>query len=249
MFIYFLTKSLIMKNLILGLIFLPICLFCQSDNDPTLFEVINIEVKPGQEKAFEAAVKAHNKKFHPEGIYAAHLYSNLNGPNGGKYTWIMGPTTFTALDSRPGEGAHDDDWKNVTAVSQETDSPRYWSSDAKLSHRVVNAANTKSLIWIYDIKPNQEARWSELIAKVKKVYDEKRPTESFGVSWNEFSDTKAGNDVAIIFSFDKWSWMDRKSNFIKDFEEVFGAGSWHTFLNAMAETVDGRVDWLRTKVD
>jgi len=43
--------------------------------------------------------------------------------------------------------------------------------------------------------------------------------------------------------------MDRKSNFGKEYEEVHGEGSWHTFLNAFSETVEGRVDWLRERVN
>jgi hypothetical protein len=209
-----------------------------------------MKVKNSNVDAFEAAVKAHNEKFHSAAPYVAELHYNVNGPNGGTYTWIMGPTSYTAMDTRPGEGAHDDDWdNNVTKHVEYMYPPSYWSGDSKLSSIVANAKNSKRLIWMYDIKKGQRARWSELVGKVAKVYREKRPEQTFIVGWNEFVDTKAGNDAVMIFPFDKWAWMDNRSNFSKDFEAVHGSGSWHNFLNEIPETVEGRVDWVRTKVE
>jgi hypothetical protein len=239
-----------MKKLLFILLCLPLMLFSQEEIQTNLFEVVNVHVKPGQQKAFEAAVKSHDMQFHPEGgVYRARLFYNLNGPNGGTYSWIMGPTNWTALDTRPGEGAHDTDWDKVTAFVESFESPTYWTYSDKLSQSIEGVSPQKRLIWMYDLKQGQGARWSELVGKVKEVYAAKRPTESFWVVWNEFADTKAGMDVAIIFAFDNWGWMDRNSNFGKDFEEVHGAGSWHNFLNEFSDTVDGRVDWLRSRVD
>jgi hypothetical protein len=225
-------------------------LFGQDEKPPNLWETINITVKPGHEEAFEAAVKAHNTKFHAEdGLYRAELGYNINGPHGGTYTWLMGPTSYTAMDSRPGKGDHDQDWKNVGAHVEKYGSPEYWSHSVKLSHFVEGQTNSKRLIWLYDIRKGQATRWAELVGKVKEVYSKKRPTENFLVVWNDFADTKAGRDAAVIFPFDKYAWMDRQSNFSKDYEEVHGAGTWHNFLNEFNDTIDGRVDWLREMID
>jgi hypothetical protein len=238
-----------MKNLLFVLLFLPLIAFGQ-EQPQDLFETVNIHVKKGQEKALEAAVKAHNAKFHPEdGNFHARLFYNINGPSGGTYSWIMGPTSWTAMDSRPTDGDHDADWKKVTALVDKFDSPHYWKYSPKLSSDGGNASPAKRLIWIYDIKRGQAKRWSELVGKVKQVYAEKRPTEPFWVLWNEFGDSKAGMDAAFIFAFDNWSWMDRQSKFSKDFEEVHGEGSWFHFMNEFRETVDGRVDFIRERID
>ena len=240
-----------MKKLLLLLFCIPICLFGQGETpSANLYVVVNMTVDNANADAFEAAVKAHNEKFHAAAPYAAELYYNINGPNGGSYTWIMGPTSYTAMDTRPGEGAHDDDWdNNVTKHVESMSPPGYWSGDAKLSIMVADAKYSKRMIWLYDIKRGQGARWSELVGKVAKVYKEKRPDESFIVGRNDFANTKEGNDAVIIFPFDKWAWMDRQSKFSADFEAVHGAGSWHNFLNEFAATVDGRVDWVRTQID
>ncbi len=239
-----------MKKLLFVLLCVPMIAFSQGETQPNLFEVVNIHVKKGQEKAFEAAVKAHNTQFHPKGgQYHARLFSNLNGPNGGTYAWVMGPTSWTAMDSRPAEGSHDADWAKVQALVDKFESPTYWSFSNELSQVNENISPSKRLIWMYDIKRGQSARWSELVGKVKKVYEAKRPTEPFWVLWNEFSDTGAGMDAAIIFAFDNWSWMDRKNNFGKEYEEVFGEGTWRHFLNEFNETIEGRVDWMRSRID
>ncbi|MBK7427323.1 MAG: hypothetical protein IPI60_10010 [Saprospiraceae bacterium] len=239
-----------MKNLLFILICIPLIAFSQKETQPDLYEVINIHVKKGQVDAFEAAVKAHNAKFHPkDGQYHARLFSNLNGPNGGTYAWIMGPTSWTAMDNRPSKGDHDTDWAKVEALVEKFESPSYWKFSHELSQVIDNISPPKRLIWMYDIKRGQTARWSGLVEKVKKVYEVKRPTEPFWVTLNEFSDTGAGMDASIIFAFDNWSWMDRKSNFAKDFEEVHGEGTWHNFMNEFNDTIEGRVDWLRNRID
>lgn len=234
-----------MKKLLFILLCLPLFLFGQNEKAPTLYEVVNIKVNAGQEDDFEAAVKDHNKKFHNEGLYNARVAYNINGPMGGTYSWIMGPTSYTAMDNRPGKGAHDNDWKTVDKYVEKYSSPSYWSLDTKLTQYVENKTNVKRLIWMYDIKKGERSRWSDLVGKIKEVYEKKRADETFIVVWNEFANTKAGQDAAIIFSFDKWSWLDRKSNFSKDYEDVHGMGSWHNFLNEFSSIVDGRVDWMR----
>ena len=239
-----------MKNLLIALLCFPILAFCQEDVQTNLYETVNIRVKPGQEKAFEAAVKAHNMKYHPkDGNYHGRLFYNVNGPNGGTYSWIMGPTNWTAMDNRPSNDAHEADWDKVVALVDKFESPSYWGFSQELSNVIENVSPPKRLIWMYDIKKGKSAQWAELVEKVKKVYETKRPTEHFWVLWNEFANTDAGMDAVIIFAFDKWSWLDRKSNFSKEFEEVHGEGTWHNFLNAFNETVHGRVDWLRERID
>ncbi|MFT4537094.1 MAG: hypothetical protein ACI9P5_004475 [Saprospiraceae bacterium] len=242
-------KPKTMKNILFFLLLLPFALFSQDAPKTDLFVVLTLDVKNGMEDAFEAAVKAHNTEFHAVAPYTAKLYYNINGPSGGMYSWIMGPMNYTAMDTRPKTDAHDDDWDKVTAMTNSVSSPSYWSMSSKLSQEVVGAPDSKRIIWMYDIKSGQSARWAELVGKVKKVYTEKRPQESIIVAWNEFENTKVGNDVVIIFPFGKWSWMDRESTFGGEFEEVHGPGSWHNFLNDFNSTINGRTDWLRTTIE
>ncbi len=239
-----------MKKILSLILLFPFLLYGQSSQELGLFEVVNLKIKMGQEKAFEAAVKSHNMEYHKDGTpYKAVLFYIVNGPNGGGYSWVMGPTNFAAMDTRPTEGAHDEDWAKVASYIESADSPKYWSRDFDLSFTGTNTSGNKSLVWIYDITTGKYKRWSELVSQVREVYEQKRPDESFLVFWNEFSDTKAGQDVAIVFPFEKWAWLDRDANFGKDFEAVHGENTWDNFLDEMRECFDGRTDFLRERID
>ena len=243
-----------MKQMLIILLMFPFLIFGQNTSEPGLYEVVYLKVKPGQEKAFEAAVKKHNLEYHKDGtIHHADLRYVINGPYGGHYSWIMGPTNFTAMDTRPGKGSHDEDWQNVVQYVESNTNPTYWSTDWELSFQGTNVSNgattSKSLIWIYDLKEGRSQKFSALVTQVKKVYQAKRPNESLFVYWNEFSDTKAGKDVAVVFPFNKYAWLDRSPTFKGQFEAVHGAGTYDLFLSEFRECVNGRVDFLREKVE
>ena len=238
-----------MKKLLLVLFLLPTLIFGQTTSEPGLYEVVYLKINKGQEKLFEAAVKKHNTEFHKQGtLYHAGVNYIINGPDGGQYSWNMGPTNYTAMDTRPSEGAHNDDWKNVSQYVESASSPGYWSEDKKLTTRGSEVSGGMSLVWVYDLKSGKAARWKELVSKIKEVYVAKRPKESLLVYWNEFADTKAGRDVAIIFPFDKWAWLDRDSKFNMDYESVHGVGTWASFLSEFRDCLDGRIDFLRERI-
>lgn len=226
---------------------IPNFLSAQTEGQ-SLYEVVRIKVKKGQEKAFEAAVKAHNDEFHGDGMHRARLAFNINGPYGNMYSWIMGPTNYAAMDSRPSGDSHDEDWSAVSEFIEEFQPPTYWSLDPKLSHSVDNDSADKDLIWVYDIKNGEYDRWAELVERVKEVYVKKLPTESFRVCWNEFSDTNKGHDVAVLFGLQTWGELDLDRDFGKLYEEVHGPKTWNNFLNDFRATVNARVDWLRMDV-
>ena len=225
----------------------PILLWSQADDMPTLWEVVEIQVKPGMEDQFEAAVKMHNEKFHGEGAHQAALFSNINGPYAG-YQWVMGPTNWAALDSRPADDAHDEDWAKVMEYAESVGSPRYWETDVENSQLIMDPANNKSMVWMYDLEPGKGAQWSELVGKVKEVYGETRKDEDFFVAWNALANAD-GEDAVIIFTMDKWGELDNQRNFGKEYESVHGEGTWHSFLNHINECVKGRVDWMRMRID
>ena len=239
-----------MKNILFILLLLPALAFCQSAPQPALYEVVNLKIKKGQEKAFEAAVKKHNAEFHAAGsLHKANVHFIINGPDGGKYSWVMGPTNFTAMDNRPGEGAHDDDWAKVADFIESADVPDYWSEDAELSFMGTNTSNGKSMVWVYDLEEGKGRKWMGLMLKIKEVYKTKYPKESFYVYWNEFVNTKEGNDAAIVFPFKKWAWLDDNSKFYENYEAVHGEETWGLFLSELRDCVNGRVDFLRELID
>ena len=236
-----------MKRILFALFCLPIFMFGQ-DSSPNMYEAITMKVKRGMDDKFVEAVKLHNEKYHTDSLYHANLAYNISGPRGGTYTWIMGPTNWSGMDARPGKGEHDEDWKNVDQYVESYTPPSYWTYSEKLSHRVPGQQLNKRLIWAYNIKRGKGARWSELVERVKKVYEEKLPDESFWVVWNNLSAGKDGFDAILIFGFEKWGTLDRERDFGDLYEEVHGNATWHTFLNEFNDTVEERVDWTREMV-
>ena len=95
---------------------LPFLLAAQDDAKKyRAVELSYMKAKIGMEAKFEAAVKAHNAKYHKEGAYESELYAIATGNETGWYVWIMGPCTFSDLDNRPNDDAHTNDWdKNVS---------------------------------------------------------------------------------------------------------------------------------------
>ena len=245
---YLLTQNFNpMKKYFILILMAPALLWSQSDDQPTLWEVVNIKVKSGMEDQFEDAVKAHNEKFHGEGAHQAQLQMNINGPYAG-YQWIMGPTNWAAMDTRPDGDDHNNDWAKVTEMVESMEPPQYWNTDVENSQLLLDPANNKSIVWMYDLHPGKGSQWSELIGKVKEVYQAKRSDEDFFVGWNQFSNAK-GEDAVIIFTMDKWGELDQQRNFGDEYEEVHGKGTWHAFLNHINECVKQRVDWMRMIVD
>ena len=237
-----------MKNVLFLLFLIPFIL--QSQDPPgTLYEAINITVKAGQEEAFEAAVKAHNATYHPQGAHFADLFYNINGPNGGTYSWIMGPTNWAGMDNRPANDGHDDDWaNNVGQYVESISTPQYWNGSQELSHINPDNIGDKSVVWVYDIRQGKGAQFAELLGKVKKVYMEKLPEDSYFFGWNAFANAD-GQDAVLVFPMNNWAELDEDNNFGALFVDVHGAGSWHSFLSHVEECVNQRVDWIRERID
>ena len=90
--------------------------FAQSaDEKPSMvFENMYILPKRGMDDKFEAAVNAHDQKFHPDGPYKAGLRKVEYGDKAGWYVWVFGPVTYSGLDTRPTkENGHADDWSKT----------------------------------------------------------------------------------------------------------------------------------------
>ena len=239
-----------MKNLLFLLLLAPFLMFGQTPSDPGLFEVVYLKIKLGQEKAFEAAVKKHNLAYHKTGtLHNASVHYIVNGTYGGHYSWVMGPTHFGAMDDRPMDEAHDKDWAKVNEYVESISPATYWQEDEKLTSPGPDERTSKSLVWIFDIKEGKADRWKELVSKVQEVYVAKRPDESMYVYWNRFENTKEGQDAAVVFTFNKWGWLDRDTKFNEAYEAVHGKDTWDYFLEEFNACVAGRFEFMRERVE
>ena len=225
------------KNILMGMLLL-VFLF-NSDQSTAqkmkekyaMFSTHQIKVVKGKEKEFETAVKSHNEKFHKEGAHMAYLREVLTGPKAGTYIWISGPNMFSDFETRPGEGAHADDWtNNVDPYVKYYGTVEFWKMNDKLSFTAPDSENDKlSQIWFIEIEKGGWEKFNAALAKAVAV-NTKNGDDTIQTYNTSFS-AGDGRDVALVFPFGKWSDLDIDDPFMKDFEELHGEGSWEIFLD------------------
>lgn len=212
----------------------------QSANDKpaTIVETMYILPKRGMDDKLEAAVKAHDMKFHPAGPYQAGLRKVEYGDKAGWYVWIMGPTTYASLDTRPQkDGGHDADWtNNVDPLIDQYGSTSLWEYKPDLSYGYDMLKNFKYYeAWLVKMKQGQMYRFKALAEKLKKTF-ESDGKRSFLVFGNPLH-TAESPDLVILWSFktyDDWSqdWGTKAS-----YEKLYGAGSWQNMLDEWKDIV------------
>ena len=194
--------------------------------------------KVGMEKAFVNSVKAHNDKYHKEGPNKAYIDNVLTGGEAGWFVWIMGPCTFTDLDSRPGEGAHADDWtKNIAPNIQKYGRTEYWKYNDKLSYQADATPPKYETLWIIDLKQGDYYRFEAFMTKIQAAYV-KKGSRNISVYNNQFV-SDDGREVCVVWDYKNWAAFDEDGGGIKkEFEEINGEGSWENALDEWEEITE-----------
>ena len=232
---------------------LPIFSFSQDEKATTsytMFESMYMKPKIGARKALSEKLGAHNKRFHASGPHGTRMYHVRNGKHTGSLVWLMGPCTWSQHDHRPQDQAHDDDWRdNVLPLMESISQGEYWKLDSKLNHFPEPKFElAKQRIWVIDIRPFESHRFRALLEKVKDVDTKDASKDAWGLYWNQLQSTNSGRDAAIVWFFDKWSWLDEDDQFSQRYEKVHGPGSWRIFLREWEEVVAGMEVELRTYI-
>lgn len=224
------------------MLLLPLMAISQNSTEYGVFENALLTPNPAQINQFEKGIAAHNKQYHGEGPYGVRVYWVANGPNTGSYVWAMGPFPWSSLDNRPEQkDGHDTDWNTNVApyMTPGSGQQSYWKFNADLS-RFPEDFNLKNLLVdYYDVKRGKMQDAMKLVEKIRKVYTDKLPDETYGIYTNEFSSTREGRDLAVISFFDKSSWLSQDREFVSKYDEVYGKGSWDQFLKDWYAVTDG----------
>jgi hypothetical protein len=216
--------------------------FSQSKPDaaPMVIESQMILPKMGMTDKFEAAILAHNKKFHPEGAYVAGLRTIDYGPKAGWYVWVMGPTVCGSLDTRPAkESGHDQDWSaTIDPLVDQYGATNLYSYNADLSYGLDIFKKSKHYeIWAVDLKDGQYYRFKAICEKLQKVYAQIGNTAF--IVLNNALHAPGGPDVAIIWSFNSYGEWFKDYGPKADYEKMYGEGSWQTMMDEWKDiTVD-----------
>lgn len=220
-----------------------------NDKPTTVVETMYMLPKRGMDDKMEAAVKAHDMKFHPAGQYQAALRKVEYGDKAGWYVWIFGPTTYSAIDTRPKkEGGHDTDWStNVDPLIDQYGATSLWEPNAELSYGydMINKSNYYET-WAVWVKPGQMYRFKAIAEKLKKVF-EAGGTRGF-VIFNNPLHTKESADVGIVWTFNSFEDWSKDWGTKTAFEKMYGEGSWQHMLDEWNDIVKDYNAELRSVV-
>jgi hypothetical protein len=220
-----------------------------SDEKPTLVsETMYILPKKGMEESFEAAVKAHDLKFHPDGQYKASLRKVEYGEKSGWYSWVFGPTTYAALDTRPTkENGHDADWtKTIDPLVETYGTISLWNYNLDLSYGMdILKKSNHYEVWQVQLKPGQYYRFKAIAERLKKAYESMENT-AFIILENPVHN-KSG-DVCMLWSFNSYSEWSKDAGITKAYEKLFGEGSWQQALDEWSDIVVDYASEIRSFV-
>ena len=236
------TKRNLLASMLIAALLLTSTGIAQEKEEKTygMAEITYMLPKIGSEKAFVSSVKAHNEKYHNDGPHRAYLDNVLTGDESGWYVWVMGPCTFTDLDSRPGKGAHADDWtQNIAPTIRKYGRTEYWKFNEELSNISNDTPPKYEELWVIDLKRGDYYRFNALMSKIKAAYAKKGANIS--VYNNQFP-TDDGREIVIVWDYSSWAGFDDEGRGIKkDFEEINGEGSWDNMLEEWNEITENIV--------
>ena len=203
-----------------------------ADQPVTMVETMYLLPKKGMEDKFEAAVKSHDQKFHPEGPFVAGLRKIEYGDKAGWYVFVYGPTTYDNLDNRPAKAnGHDADWSTTVDPLVETyGATTLWNLNKDLTYGFDILQKSKYYeVWIVNIKRGEYYRFNALSEKLKKTY-ESLGTGAF-VVFDAALHTAKGGDVCIIWSFNTYKEWEEDPGPKAAYEKLYGAGSWQQMID------------------
>ena len=206
------------KPIYLTIVALIVTCFTVVYAQNVIYETIYLTPKTESLAELGEKMKAHNQKYHATAPYNASVWRVISGERSGDMLWIMGPFTFADLDSRPSEGGHE-----IYAPSEDF--------QGKLMR-----------VRTLDIKPGKGDEFTHMMKLIMKVYDEKKLGNSVAIFNNVVKDQN--RDVAIVWQYENYAYMDKDLGFWKLYEEVHGDNSWNHFQDAMRDIVESASDEL-----
>lgn len=239
-----------MKKFSLSIIALLFCFaaWAQTEESATqISETIYILPKAGMNAKFEAAIAAHNEKFHPVGPHYAVLRKVEYGAKSGWYVWVM-KGTYASLDSRPDEeGGHSDDWnKTIEPMVAEYGDIGLWGLNEKLSTGMETFKKSeKYTLWSVQLKRGEYERFQALVGKIKETY-ESMGDRAFLVFNNEVH-TAGGADVAMVWSFNNYADLDKDPGTKAAYEKINGEGSWKKMVAEWMDITIEHDEEIRSK--
>ena len=228
-----------MKKLLIFFMVLPVVFLAygQDKSETHMYETIYLTPKLDAVNTLAENMANHNKKYHGEGEHAAFVQNVVAGKRSGQLVWVMGPGTFAQLDSRPGEGGHDEDWSNnVMPYLEKMSNIEYWRrSDQYYVPEGYNAQKIR--IRFYKVRRGDGGDFVDHYGKLVQVFREKKYNRQLSIFQNTFP-TANGRNMASVSSFQNWGELDQGLPVAEDFESIHGEGSWDKWLVRLRELTE-----------
>ena len=188
---------------------------------------------------FEKALANHAQKYHT-GDVAWRVWSIESGPDAGGYMVTEGPSTWAVLDGR-GDISQDHmtDWeKNVLPLTTGQGQSGYSEFQPELSTVQLTDYADKIVINHMTAKPGKINDVKDLITKLKKVWEAGK--ESVAVYSPSFSGEPGYITVTRLKEGFKELASDYRKPLPERYNDVYGAGSFDTWLKDYADAVQSR---------
>ncbi len=188
---------------------------------------------------FEKALADHAQKYHT-GDVKWRVWSIQSGPDARGYMVTEGPSSWNILDGRGDISAeHTADWdKNVMPLTTGQGQSAYYDFQADLGTVQLTDYADKIAINHMTAKPGKIVNLQDLIKRLKKVWESGK--ESVAVYSAAFSGEPGYITVTRLREGLKELAGDYRKSLAERYNEVYGAGSFDTWLKDYADVVQSR---------
>ncbi|GAA4816056.1 hypothetical protein [Litoribaculum gwangyangense] len=208
----------------------------EGSKNYTMLESIMLTPDNAKLKVLGDNIRAHNAKYHKDGVYKSSVYNISTGPNTGNIVWMMGPLMFKHLDARPSANGHDEDWRdNVMPYIKKVHTSEYWTMDDKLSNMsMMDGDNSKfPIVFVRYGEVDDDHGYAmdsffEMVGKTVKAMDGVNP---WGLYYNQFRQGNLGRHVAAVSFYKNWTDFDNDVSFRDTFDKTIGKDQWQKFIN------------------
>ena len=226
----------------------------EDSDDYVMWEDIMLTPDNTKLKVLQDNMRKHNATYHKDGAFKAIVYNIASGPNAGNIIWEMGPMKYSHNDTRPGEGGHDEDWRdNVMPYIKKIQTIEYWTADKKLNNTsMLDGDNSKYPIYFvryYEVADGPSPGVNLFFERISKTVKALEGVHPWGVYYNEFRQGDLGRHIATFSMSPNWADYDRDVKWVETFNKVNGENSWQNQLNLERTTFKNQWDeiWVYDK--
>lgn len=225
-----------MKKILILLMLIPALAISQTKNVMNSFRIYP---KPEKLSELQKALASHAQKYHT-GDWRWRVWSIESGPEAGGYMVTEGPSSWELMDKRGDiSPEHIADFeKNVAPLSTGQGAASYSVFQPDLSTVQLTDYADKIIINHITARPGKINAVRELIVKLKKVWEASKESEAV---YSLMASGEPGYITVMRLKAGMKELAEDYRKLLKDrYNEVYGAGSFDSYLKDYADAVEKR---------